>query len=148
MIRGGGEHEYHGDFDRDDACRLRRAATGPQPARGRDSANRHDRGGYDQVRPVLEGGTLTLTQGELQLTQDVTIDGDADNNGSRVTLSGGWSGTGERTVAGLCGSRAHRLTWRMRDLTLTHGSAGYSGRWEWWGGARGGRQLGHGRTAS
>ena len=42
--------------------------------------------------PALEGQTLTLTQGELQLTQDVTIDGDADNNGSRVTLSGGWSG--------------------------------------------------------
>ena len=39
--------------------------------------------------PALEGQTLTLTQGELQLTRDVTIDGDADNNGSRVTLSGG-----------------------------------------------------------
>src|SRR3954452_1616524 len=37
----------------------------------------------------IESQTLTLTQGELQLTQDVTIDGDADNNGSRVTLSGG-----------------------------------------------------------
>src|SRR4051794_35589467 len=45
-----------------------------------------------QFAPALEGQTLTLTQGELQLTQDVTIDGDADNNGSRVTLSGGWSG--------------------------------------------------------
>src|SRR4051794_30068783 len=44
----------------------------------------------------IEGETLTLTQGELQLTQDVAIDGDADNNGSRVTLSGGWSGTEER----------------------------------------------------
>ena len=32
--------------------------------------------------PALEGRTLTLTQGELQLTQDVTIDGDQDNNGS------------------------------------------------------------------
>src|SRR5215212_10137778 len=40
----------------------------------------------------IEGQTLTLSQGELQITQDVSIDGDADNNGSRVTLSGGWSG--------------------------------------------------------
>src|SRR3954453_8180220 len=39
--------------------------------------------------PALEGQTLTLTQGELQLTRDVTIDGEADNNGSRVMLSGG-----------------------------------------------------------
>src|SRR3954454_15430088 len=46
-----------------------------------------------QFAPSLEGETLTLTQGELQLTQDTTVDGDADNNGSRVTLSGGWSGT-------------------------------------------------------
>src|SRR3954449_8317363 len=45
-----------------------------------------------QFAPSLEGETLTLTQGELQLTQDITVDGDADNNGSRVTLSGGWSG--------------------------------------------------------
>src|SRR3982751_157399 len=73
----------------------------------------------------IEGETLTLTQGELQLTQDVGTDGDTDNNGSRVTLSGGWSGTGDN------GSRIVRIEGTstdvaMSDLTLTHGSAGYS----------------------
>ena len=32
---------------------------------------------------------MTLTQGELVLTQDVTIDGDQNNDGKEVTLSGG-----------------------------------------------------------
>ena len=45
---------------------------------------------------ALEGQVLTLTQGQLTLAanpaivgNELTIDGDADNNGSRVTLSGG-----------------------------------------------------------
>src|SRR6476659_3604646 len=37
----------------------------------------------------IEGTTLVLTQGELVLSHDVTIDGDRDKDGSRVTLSGG-----------------------------------------------------------
>lgn len=37
---------------------------------------------------ALEGQTLTLTGGELVLRQDATIDGDSDNNGTRVTLDG------------------------------------------------------------
>ena len=37
----------------------------------------------------LEGQTLTLTRGQLTLTNDVLIDGDANNDGVRVTLSGG-----------------------------------------------------------
>ena len=38
---------------------------------------------------ALEGKTLTLTGGELVVAGDVTIDGDKDNDGSEVTLSGG-----------------------------------------------------------
>ena len=37
----------------------------------------------------IEGTTLVLTQGELVLSHDVTIDGDRDKDGSQVTLSGG-----------------------------------------------------------
>ena len=39
----------------------------------------------------IEGTTLTLTQGELAVTQDLTIDGDKDNNGSAVTIDGNLS---------------------------------------------------------
>ena len=37
----------------------------------------------------IEGMTLTLTQGELTLTHDVAIDGDRNDDGVAVTLSGG-----------------------------------------------------------
>jgi NADH dehydrogenase FAD-containing subunit len=37
----------------------------------------------------LEGKTLVLTAGELTITQDLTIDGDRDDDGLEVTLSGG-----------------------------------------------------------
>ena len=64
----------------------------------------------------LEGKTLTLTGGELVLRQDVTIDGDQNNDGKEVTLSGGDQSrilhvTGDGTDA------------QLRDLTLTHGRA-------------------------
>ena len=62
----------------------------------------------------LEGKTLVLTQGELTVKQDVTIDGDSNNDGKEVTLSGGNT------------SRIFRVTGgstdvSLRDLTLTHG---------------------------
>ena len=38
---------------------------------------------------TVEGQTLTLSGGELVLRQDVTIDGDQNNDGAAVTLSGG-----------------------------------------------------------
>ena len=37
---------------------------------------------------ALEGETLVLVQGQLTLKQDVTIDGDQNNDGKEVTLSG------------------------------------------------------------
>ena len=67
--------------------------------------------------PGLEGGTLVLTGGQLVLSQDVTIDGDRDNNGSEVTISGNdasriFEVTGAATQVAL------------RDLTLAHGDLG------------------------
>ena len=37
---------------------------------------------------AIEGSTLALTGGELRLTQDTTIDGDQNNDGAGITLSG------------------------------------------------------------
>jgi CSLREA domain-containing protein len=47
--------------------------------------------GADDIRfaAILETQTLTLTQGQLTLTGATTIDGNADNNASRITISGG-----------------------------------------------------------
>ena len=64
--------------------------------------------------PALEGQTLTLTQGELVLTQNVTIDGDADNNGSRVTVSGG----DNSRILNLAGSATDVV---LTDIALSHG---------------------------
>ena len=70
----------------------------------------------DTVRftSAVEGHTLTLTQGELRLTQDVTVDGDADNNGSRVTISGGDASR----IFEVVGSGTDAA---LADLTLAHG---------------------------
>lgn len=38
---------------------------------------------------ALEGQTLTLTQGQLTLSADLSIDGDRDDNGSEAAISGG-----------------------------------------------------------
>src|SRR3954452_6831729 len=69
------------DFVGNDGLRSLREAVG--------QANATPEADVIQFAPGLEGTTLTLTQGELVIAQDVSIDGDADNNGSRVTLSGG-----------------------------------------------------------
>ena len=58
--------------------------------------------GADTIRfaAALEVKTLTLTGGELVLRQDVTIDGDQNNDGKEVTLSGG----GESRIMRVSGS--------------------------------------------
>ena len=40
----------------------------------------------------IEGLTLTLSLGELLVTQDLTIDGDRDNNGIAVSIDGNHNG--------------------------------------------------------
>lgn len=64
--------------------------------------------------PGLEGGTLTLTQGQLALRSDVTIDGDRNNDGTGVTISGG----GNSRVAAVSGAGSEVL---LADLTITGG---------------------------
>ena len=54
----------------------------------------------------LEGMTLTLTRGELLLSQDVIIDGDVNGDGVRVTLSGGGN------------SRLFQISGPATDVTL------------------------------
>src|SRR3954447_7726269 len=80
----------------------------------------------------LEGGApLVLTGGQLTLSHNVTIDGDWDNNGSEVTISGNDASrifeiTGAATQVAL------------RDLTLAHGSAPGGGAYQY---ANGGAVL-------
>jgi Ca2+-binding RTX toxin-like protein len=63
---------------------------------------------------ALEGRTLTLTQGQLTLTADAAIDGDRDNNGAEVTLSGG----GASRVVAVAGAQTDA---RLADLVVTDG---------------------------
>jgi hypothetical protein len=67
-------------------------------------------------KPSLEGQTLVLTGGELVVSQDLIIDGDRDDNGSSVTLSGG----GVSRVLNVAGSGTDVA---LRDITLTEGKA-------------------------
>ena len=74
--------------------------------------------------PGLEGGTLVLTGGQLVLSHNVTIDGDSDNNGSEVTISGNdASRIFEITGAG--------TQVALRDVTLSHGSPQYDGAYQY-----------------
>src|SRR3954454_8102292 len=54
-----------------------------------------------QFASGLEGQTLVLTQGELTLSRDVIIDGDLNNDGREVSLSGGFG----PAYSGYSGSR-------------------------------------------
>src|SRR3954447_26573464 len=72
--------------------------------------------GADQIvfSSSLEGKTLTLTHGELTLRHDVTIDGDQNNDGTEVTLSGG----DRSRILHVTGNGTDGT---IRDLTLTQG---------------------------
>jgi Ca2+-binding RTX toxin-like protein len=67
-----------------------------------------------QFTDVLKGQTLTLTQGQLMLTADVTIDGDRNGDGSEVTLDA--AGASRVFTVGGVGTEV-----RLSDLTLTGG---------------------------
>ena len=72
---------------------------------------------------ALDGENLVLTGGELILSQDVTIDGDQNNDGVRVTLDGNREGfdTGTRhfKIEGL-GTSVN-----LTDLDFVKGNGGY-----------------------
>jgi fibronectin-binding autotransporter adhesin len=74
--------------------------------------------GADTIRFAsgLEGKTLTLTGGELVLTRDLTIDGDSNNDGKEVTISGG----GVSRILRITGGNTDVS---LRDLGLTAGRA-------------------------
>jgi hypothetical protein len=67
----------------------------------------------------LEGKTLVLTHGELVLRREVTIDGDRDNDGKEVTLSGG----GESRILRIEGAwpSPDEADVRLEDLSLIEG---------------------------
>src|SRR5690348_6593320 len=69
---------------------------------------------------AVEGKALLLTQGELSLTSDVTIDGNQNNDASRVTLDGGGA---SRHFAISGGGTDANLT----DLSLVSGGTAGSG---------------------
>ena len=78
-------------------------------------ANATCRRGHDPRSLLgLEGKTLTLNQGELPVTRDLTIDGDRNNDGKEVTVSGGDASRILRIV----GASADVS---LRDLTLLTG---------------------------
>ena len=70
---------------------------------------------------ALEGRTLTLTGGALTLQQDATIDGDQNNDGTRVTVSGG----GDSRMLELIGFETDVS---LVDLTFRDGNSEGDGR--------------------
>jgi hypothetical protein len=66
---------------------------------------------------ALEGATLVLTGGELVVSRDLRIDGDANNDGLEVTLSGGDAQRLLRTSGG-------GTDLALQDLTLADGLSG------------------------
>lgn len=88
--------------------------------------------------PGLEGGTLTLTRGQLELVSDVTIDGDRNDDGREIQISGG---NASRVIEiGGSGTDA-----RLVDLTISGGNTyGTPGGQEEGGGIR----LGAGQVLS
>ena len=77
-------------------------------------ANANAEAGTIRFTAELEGKTLVLTGGELVLTGDVTIDGDRNNDGKEVTLSGG-------DVSRILRISGDGTDVRLNDLTLTRG---------------------------
>jgi hypothetical protein len=73
-------------------------------------------GGEDTIlfTRALEGRTLTLTRGQLELAADTVIDGDHDNDGAGVTLSGG----GDSRVLAI---ESDFIEVRLTDLVITGG---------------------------
>ena len=63
---------------------------------------------------TLEGQTLVLTGGELPINQDLTIDGDRNDDGSEVTIDGNANGR----ILNISGAGTEVA---LRNLTLANG---------------------------
>jgi hypothetical protein len=63
---------------------------------------------------AIEGKTLVLTGGELAVTADLTVDGDQDNDGSGVIISGG----GVSRIARISGIETDAT---LQDLVVQNG---------------------------
>ncbi|MEK0083312.1 choice-of-anchor Q domain-containing protein [Benzoatithermus flavus] len=85
----------------------------------------------------LEGGRLALTHGQLTVSDDVSVDGDRDNNGSRVTIDANHH---SRILAITGGGDDNAVA--LTDLTLTRGGSHDSET----GGPGGGILLDHGQS--
>ena len=72
--------------------------------------------------PALEGQTLVLTGGELRISRDLAIDGDLNNDGTEVTVDGGFNSR----LLNIADATAVSLT----DLTLINGRSGTYGQFE------------------
>jgi hypothetical protein len=66
---------------------------------------------------ALEGATLVLTRGELVVSRDIRIDGDQNNDGTEVGLSGG-------DTSRILRSSGSGTDLTLQDLTLTDGQVG------------------------
>lgn len=68
----------------------------------------------------LEGRTLTLTQGQLALSADVAVDGDKDDDGTQVSVSGG----GASRVFEVTGAGVALADLGIRDGAIDEGEGG------------------------
>lgn len=84
----------------------------------------------------LEGGRLALTRGQLTISDDVSIDGDRDNNGSRVTIDANH----HSRILAITGGDGNAVA--LTDLTLIRGGSHDSDT----GGPGGGILLDHGQS--
>ncbi len=74
--------------------------------------------------PSLKGQTITLTSGELALTQDITIDGDIDgDHKADITISGG----GNSRVFDISDGANTTIAATLESLVITDGSITGSG---------------------
>jgi hypothetical protein len=72
----------------------------------------------------IEGQTLLLTGGELVVSRDVNIDGDANNDGRAVTIDGGRDTSYASRILNIVGGETDTV---LQDLTITDGSADHGG---------------------
>lgn len=73
-------------------------------------ANAAGAGDTIQFANVLEGQTLTLTQGQLTLASDMSIDGDTDKNVTK-SIQSGWATDPSLRCGGIAGRAPRSQMW-------------------------------------